>query len=57
MWRKRAEADRAAAGKEPLANARARLELSAANFQRLADNAEQVEAHRTTNRLKQPATS
>ncbi|RYY17553.1 MAG: hypothetical protein EON55_01885 [Alphaproteobacteria bacterium] len=46
MWRKRAEADRLAAEREPLAHARARLEQSAASYDRLARSAEQVEANR-----------
>lgn len=46
MWRKRAVADREAAAHEPLANVRERLAHSAAQYERLADQAEHIEANR-----------
>lgn len=46
LWRQRAAADREAAEAETLANARERLERSAASYDKLAAHAEGAEAAR-----------
>jgi len=46
LWRQRAAADRNAAEAEPLANARERLETSAASYDKLASHAEGADVAR-----------